>query len=63
MRSSFLESVDVIEFQTTEAYSNPGLAKVVYNESRQSKEENLNVIELIRPQILMHSENRKSAWL
>jgi hypothetical protein len=63
MRSSFVESVDVIEFQTTEAYSNLSLTKAVYNESRQSKEENLKVIERIRPKILMHSENRKFTWL
>jgi hypothetical protein len=31
MRSSLLASVDVMEFQTTEAYSNLDLTKVKYN--------------------------------
>jgi hypothetical protein len=43
MRSRFLASVDVIEFQTTEAYSNLDLTNVKYSTYKQSKEENLKV--------------------
>jgi hypothetical protein len=69
--------VDVIEFQTTEAYSNQGLTRAKYSTNRQSKEEKLKVIERnrqskeeklkvterMRPRSFMHSENRKSTWL
>jgi hypothetical protein len=45
MRSSLLASVDVIEFQTTEAYSNLDLTNVKYSTYKQSREENLKVME------------------
>jgi hypothetical protein len=38
MRSSILASVDVIEFHTTEAYSNLGLTKVKYETYKHSRE-------------------------
>jgi hypothetical protein len=60
MRSSFLASVDVIEFQTTEAYSNLDLTNVKYSTCKQSREEDLKVVERIRPNSFMHSENMKS---
>jgi hypothetical protein len=41
MRSSLLASVDVIEFHTTEAYSNLGLTKVKYKTYKHSREEKL----------------------
>jgi hypothetical protein len=41
MRSSLLASVDVIEFHTTEAYSNPDLTKVKYKTYEHSREEKL----------------------
>jgi hypothetical protein len=41
MRSSLLASVDVIEFQTTEAYSNLDLTEVKYSTYKHSREENL----------------------
>jgi hypothetical protein len=48
MRSSLLASVDVIEFQTTEAYSNLDLTNVKYSTYKQSREDNLKVMERIR---------------
>jgi hypothetical protein len=45
MRSSFLESVAVMEFQTTDAYSNLGLTNAVKNINKQSNEEELKVME------------------
>jgi hypothetical protein len=63
MLSSFLASVDVIEFQTTEAYSNLDLTNVKYSTYKQSNEENLKVMERIRPNSFMHSENMKSTLL
>jgi hypothetical protein len=59
MRSSLLASVDVIEFLTTEAYSNLDLTKVKYSTDKQSKEKNLKVMERIRPNSFMHSEKVK----
>jgi hypothetical protein len=50
-----LASVDVIEFQTTVEYSNLDLNK-------QSREENLEVMERIRSNSFTHSENMKSPW-
>jgi hypothetical protein len=47
MRSSFMASVDVIEFQTIEAYSNLVLTNVKYSKYGESREENLNVVERI----------------
>jgi hypothetical protein len=41
MCSSLLASVDVIEFHTTEAYSNLGLTKVKYKTNKHSREEKL----------------------
>jgi hypothetical protein len=45
MRSSILESVTVMEFQTTEAYSGRGLTNAAYNKNKLSNEEKLMVIE------------------
>jgi hypothetical protein len=50
MYSSMLTSVDVIEFRTTEAYSNLGLTNVKYSTYKQSRGEKLKVIERIRPE-------------
>jgi hypothetical protein len=41
MHSSLLAPVDVIEFHTTEAYSNLGLTKVRYKTYKYSREEKL----------------------
>jgi hypothetical protein len=60
MVSSFLESMAVMEFQTTEAYSNLGLTNAMYNTNKQSNEEKLKVMERMRPRSLMHLEKRKS---
>jgi hypothetical protein len=60
MGSRVLASADVTEFQTTEAYSNLDLSKVKYSTYKQSREENLKVMERIRPKSFMHSENIKS---
>jgi hypothetical protein len=40
MGSNILASVDVMEFQTTEAYSNLDLTKVKYSIYKHSREEN-----------------------
>jgi hypothetical protein len=65
MRSSLVASVDtiLIEFQTTEAHSNMDLTNVKYSIYEQSSEENLKVMERIRPNSFMHSENMESTWL
>jgi hypothetical protein len=42
MRSSLLASVDVIEFHTTEAYSNLGLTEVKYKTYKLSREKSLS---------------------
>jgi hypothetical protein len=47
-----LASVDVTKFQTTEAYSNLDLTNVNYGKLKQSREENLKVMEQIRPNSL-----------
>jgi hypothetical protein len=60
MRSSFLASVDVTEFQTTEACSNLDLTNIKYSTYKQSKEENLKVMERIRPNSFMHSEDNNN---
>jgi hypothetical protein len=60
MRSSLLTTVDVIEFQTTEAYSNLDLTNVKYSTYKQSREENLRARERIRPNSFMQSEIMKS---
>jgi hypothetical protein len=60
MCSSLWTSVDVIEFQTTEAYSNLDLTNVKYSTYKQSKEENLRVMERIRLNRFKHSENKKT---
>jgi hypothetical protein len=41
MLSRLLASVDVIEFYTTEAYSNLGMTKVKYKTHKHSREEKL----------------------
>jgi hypothetical protein len=48
MRSSLLASVDLIEFQTTDAYSSLDLTNVVYNLSIHSTDEKLKVIIIIK---------------
>jgi hypothetical protein len=58
MRSSLLASVDTIEFQTTEAYSNLDLTKIKYSTYKHYRERNLKVMERIRPKSFMHSENK-----
>jgi hypothetical protein len=60
MRSSLLAAVDVTKFQTIEAYSNLDLTDVKYSTYKQSREENLKVMERIRPNSFMHSEHIKS---
>jgi hypothetical protein len=54
-----LKLVDVREFQTTEAYSNVDLTIVKYSTYKQSREENLKVMERIIPNCFMHSESKK----
>jgi hypothetical protein len=54
MPSSLLASADVIQLQTTEEYSNLDLTDV------RSREENLKVVEPIRPNSFTYSENMKS---
>jgi hypothetical protein len=54
-----LAEVDVIEFQNTEAYSNFDLTNVKYSTYRQSSDANLKVMERIRRNTFMHSENKK----
>jgi hypothetical protein len=44
MRSSLLASVNVIEFQTEDAYSSLDLTNVVYNLSIHSRDEKFNLI-------------------
>jgi hypothetical protein len=63
MRSSFAESVDVIEFQATVAYFNLDLTSVWYSTYKEYREENLKFIERTRPSSFIHSENIKSTWL
>jgi hypothetical protein len=60
MRSSFLESVAVMEFQTTEAYYSLGLTNTAYKTNKQSNEEKLRVKERIRPRSLTHLKKKKS---
>jgi hypothetical protein len=60
IRSSLLESVFVIEFQATEAYSNLGLTKTVYSIKRLSKVEKENVIVRMNPSNFIVCENKKS---
>ena len=49
MRSSFLASVEVIEFHTTDAHSNLGLTSEKYKLNKLSRVENEKVILRIRP--------------
>jgi hypothetical protein len=44
MRLSFFASVEVIEFHTTDAYSNLGLTSEKYKVNKQSRVENEKVI-------------------
>jgi hypothetical protein len=60
MLSSLLASVDVMEFQIIEAYSNFDLTNVKYSTYKQSREEDLKVRERIRPNSFIHSENMES---
>jgi hypothetical protein len=54
MRSRLTASVNVIKLRTTEAYSNLNLTDVKYSTSEQSGEENLQVMERIRPNSFKH---------
>jgi hypothetical protein len=56
MRSSFLASVEVIEFHTTNAYSNLGLTSEKYKINKLSIVENEKVILRMRPKSLMDWE-------
>jgi hypothetical protein len=56
MRSSLFASVDVTEFQTTEAYSSLGTTMVKYNIYRHSKVEKVK-LELYNVKILLHVWN------
>jgi hypothetical protein len=53
MRSSFLASVEVIEFHTTDAYSNLGLKSEKYKINKLSRVENEKVILRMRPKSLI----------
>jgi hypothetical protein len=56
-----LKLVDLVDMlQTTEAYSNLDVTNVKCSIYKQSREENLKVMERIRPNSFMHSENMKS---
>jgi hypothetical protein len=50
----------MIEFQITGAYSNLDVTNVKYSIYKQSREENPKVVERIRPNSFMSSENVKS---
>jgi hypothetical protein len=58
--SSLLASVDVTEFQNAEIYSNLDLTNVKYSTYEHYREENLKVMERIRPKSFMNSKNMKS---
>jgi hypothetical protein len=64
MNSSLLESVEGIEFQITEAYSNLDLSNLKHSKYKHSKEENVKVMERMRSNGLMRSENinSKQIW-
>jgi hypothetical protein len=53
----------VVEFQTTERYSNLDPTHVKYSIYKEFKEKNLKITERIRPNSFVHSENMKSTWL
>jgi hypothetical protein len=59
MRSNLLALVDVIELPTIKAYYNLDLTNVKYSKYKQSREEKLKVVERIRLNSFMHSENKK----
>jgi hypothetical protein len=59
MRSRLMASVEVIKFQTNEAYSNLDLTDVKYSIYEHSGEETVQVVERIRPNSFKHSENKK----
>jgi hypothetical protein len=56
MRSSLLASVDVIEFQTQDAYSSLDLTNVIYNLCIHSRDEKVKVMLRTRPNSLMQRE-------
>jgi hypothetical protein len=56
MRSSLLASVDITEFQTTDAYSSLDLTNVIYNLSKHSRDEKFKVILRTRPSSLKQCE-------
>jgi hypothetical protein len=53
IHSGLLPSVDVIEFQTTEAYSSLDLTNIIYNMYIHSNDENVDVIQRTRHNNLM----------
>jgi hypothetical protein len=58
MRSSLFASVDVIEFETKDAYSSLDLTNGIYNVSIHSGDEKLKVMLRTRPNSLIQRENR-----
>jgi hypothetical protein len=52
LQQSVLASEDLIEFQTTQTYPNLDITSVKYNTYKKSREENVKVMERIRPNIL-----------
>jgi hypothetical protein len=57
MLSCLLASVDVIEFQKNEEYSNLELTKAQYSMYKNFREENLKVMDQLFPTSFMHPEN------
>jgi hypothetical protein len=53
MRSSFLASVDAIEFHTTDEYSSLDLTNVIYNLWIYTRDEKVNVMLRTRPESLI----------
>jgi hypothetical protein len=62
MRSSLLASVDIIDFQTTDAYSILDLTNAMYNLSKHSKDEKLKGILWTVSKSLTHWEKIKFTW-
>jgi hypothetical protein len=57
-----VSSLGMIRVPPTKAYCNFDLTNVKYNTYKQSREENLKVMEQMRPSSLIHSENLKSRY-
>lgn len=62
MRSNVLASVEVMEFHTTEAYCNLGLANEQYNTRKLCREENEKFTVLTNPNNLSVWEHIWSTW-